>query len=173
MVRLSSFAKYAASAKAAFTSRDAASTQQNLATINAALTKLVTIVNGYEGGLLAASSISGQEAALGQDIKNGIADAKASEVVSEAETDAIIEYIRNTLAPNIQACMNALKGKKEQLAASGLQGTTLGDIGDMRAETNELGEELVKKAPAAKQQDSRNALATVDAVFADAIAFFS
>lgn len=173
MLRLSKFAQYAASAKAALTSRDAASTQQNLETINAATVKLVEIVNGYQGGLLAAASISSQEAALGQDIKNAITDAEASEVVTEEEAKAIIAYIQETLEKNIQACMTALKSKKDKLAAANLQGTTLGDLKDLRESTSKLGNILVTKAPPAQQEEGKRVNGLVDANFADAISNFS
>lgn len=99
MMRLSNFSKFAQSAKSAFTSRDAASTQQNLEIINAAVTKLTATVDGYNGGLLAANSISNDEAVLGQKIKDAIKDANASEMVTEDEAKAIIKYITDTLEP--------------------------------------------------------------------------
>lgn len=173
MMRLSKFAQYAASAKAALSSRDAASTQQNLETINAAVVKLTEIVNNYAGGLLAAATISNHEAALGQDIKNAITDAKASEVVTEEEAKSIIAYILATLEPNIKACMAALKAKKEKLAASNLQSTTLGDLKELRESTNTLGDELVLKAPAAQQEEGKKANALVDSNFGDAISAFA
>lgn len=99
MMRLSAFSKLAQSAKAAMTSRDAASTQQNLEIINAAVSKLTATVDAYNGGLLAANSISNDEAALGQKIKDAIKDANASEMVTEEEAKAIIKYIVDTLEP--------------------------------------------------------------------------
>lgn len=173
MLRLSKFAQYAASAKAAMTSRDAASTQQNLETINAAVLKLTEIVTGYSGGLLAAAPISSYEAALGQDIKNATADAEKQEVVTPEEADAIIAYITETLERNIQLCMAALKSKKTQLGASNLQTTTLGDLKDLREATAKLSTALVSKAPAEKQEAGKKANALVDADFAEAITFFT
>lgn len=173
MLRLSKLAQYAASAKAAMTSRDAQSTQKNLETINAAVTKLTSIVDAYTGGLLAAAPISSQEAALGQDIKNAITDANASEVVTPEEAKEIIAYIRTVLEPSIQACMTAMKNKKAELAKAGLQSTVLGDTKDLRVQTNTLGEALVKKAPPTEQEEGKAVNATVDADFEDAIKFFS
>jgi len=173
MFRVSNFAKYAASAKAALSNREAASTQQNLETINAAVNKLTEIVQKYNGGLLAASPISSQVAALGQDLKNAIADAKTSEMVNDEEAQRIIDYILQVLEPSIKQSMVALKEKKAELAAANLQGTVLGDTKDLRAQTAEFSAELVRKAPAAKHPESNKANAVVDADFEDAIKFFS
>lgn len=172
MLRLSKFSQLAASAKAAFTSRDAASTQQNLEIINASVQKLTKTVQAYSGGLLAASSISSDEAKLGQDIKNAISDANASEVVTEEEAKNITAYIRDTLEPNIAACMASLKEKKEKLAAAGLQSTVSGDMGDLRKLTNDLGKALLAKAPKSEQPGGEEVMKKIDGDFEDAIKVF-
>lgn len=173
MLRFSKLAQYAVSAKAALTSRDAQSTQKNLETINASVIKLTEIVNAYAGGLLSASPISNQEAFLGQDIKNATKDAHASQVVTEEEAKAIIQYITETLEPTIRACMAALKSKKTELAKAGLQSNVLGDTKDLRTLTNTLGQALVDKAPASEQEAGKKVNAVIDADFDDAIAFFA
>lgn len=173
MLRMSGFAKLAASAKNALSSRDAASTQANLETINAAVVKLIDIIEKYTGGLLAASSISSQQAQLGVDIKNAIADTKASQPVTDEESKAIMAYIAETLEPNIKKNMSALKEKKSEFAAASLQSTVLGDMKELRDATNQLGEEMVKKAPAAQQGEAKKLNETVDDNFKEAIQFFS
>ncbi|KAI5366347.1 Putative Cell wall mannoprotein [Septoria linicola] len=173
MLRLSKFAQLAASAKNAMSSRSAASTQENLNTINASVQKLIGVVNAYGGGLLAASPISNQEAALGIDIKNATADANASEVVTVDEAKDIIGYITNTLAPSIRDCMAAMKSKKELFVSSSLQGTVTGDMKDLRVQTETLGKALVAKAPASEQEEGRRVLKVIDADFEDAIKHFS
>lgn len=173
MMRLSKFSQMAASAKAAFTSRDAASTQQNLETINASVLKLTQTTTAYTGGLLAASSISNDEATLGQNIKNAISDANASEMVTEDEADAIIKYIVDTLEPNIKACMGALQAKKEELKKAGLQGTVKGDMDDLRKQTNDLGKALLAKAPESKRPEGEKAMKVVDGDFEEAVKAFA
>ncbi|KAF2164673.1 hypothetical protein M409DRAFT_67786 [Zasmidium cellare ATCC 36951] len=172
MMRLSNFSKLAQSAKAALTSRDAASTQQNLETINAAVQKLTATVDGYQGGLLAANSISNDEAALGQKIKDAIKDANASEMVTEEEARGIIKYITDTLEPNIKTCMTSLQTKKEQLKSAGLQGTVSGDMEDLRKLTNDLSTALLAKSPEATREDGKKAMQLVDGDFEVAIKAF-
>lgn len=172
-MRLSKFSQMAASAKAAFTSRDAASTQQNLETINASVLKLTQTTTAYTGGLLAASSISNDEATLGQNIKNAISDANASEMVTDEEADAIIKYIVDTLEPNIKACMGALQAKKEELKKAGLQGTVKGDMDDLRKQTNDLGKALLAKAPEGKRPEGEKAMKVVDGDFEEAVKAFA
>ncbi|PPJ60732.1 hypothetical protein CBER1_02359 [Cercospora berteroae] len=173
MLRLSKFAQLAASAKNAMTSRSAASTQENLNTINDSVQKLTQIVTAYSGGLLAASPISNQEAALGIQIKNATADANASEIVSEQEAREIIAYITDVLEPSIRACMNAMKTKKELFVASSLQGTVMGDMKDLRVQTETLGKALVAKAPASEQAAGQKTLKVVDEDFEEAIKHFA
>ena len=113
------------------------------------------------------------EATLGQDIKNSTADAKKSEVVSDAEAQQIIAFIQSNLEPAIQRAMAAIKTKKTELAAAGLGDTVLGDLKDLRVSSNALGEALVEKAPATQHEAARSAMGKVDAAFEDAIKFFS
>jgi hypothetical protein len=161
-----------AAAKSAVVSREAQTTQANLETIVKAVEKLNTTVTGYKGGVLAAVGISSDEATLGQDIKNSTADAKKSEVVTDEEAKILIAYIENSLVPSIEKCMASLKAKKTELAAAGLGDTVLGDLKDLRASSNALGEALVEKAPATQHEAARAANAKVDAHFDDAIKFF-
>lgn len=173
MVSLSSFSKLAAAAKNAVTSREAQTTAANLESINASVQKLTVTVSNYKGGLLAASSISNDAAALGQDIKNATGDAKKSEVVSDEEAATLIAYINDTLEPSIKASMDALKSKKTELAAANLQGTVLGDVNDLRRDTRAFAEALEEKAPESQRAAAQAAQAKVDANFEDCVKFFS
>ena len=173
MMRLSKFSQLAAAAKNAMTSRSAASTQENLNTINASVNKLTQIVNAYTGGLLAASPISNQEATLGIEIKNATSDANASEVVTVDEAKAIIAYIKDTLEPSIRACMAAMTEKKAAFASAGLTSTVVGDTKDLRVQTATLGKALAAKAPASEQEESEKVLKLIDADFEDALQKFA
>lgn len=172
MLRLSKFAQYAASAKAALTSRSAASTQQNLEMINASVQNLTSTIQHYSGGLLAAVSISSDEAKLGQDIKNAITDANASEIVTEEEAKAINAYTRDTLEPSIAICMENLKNKKELLAKAGLQSTVSGDVRDLRKLTMDLGKALLSKAPKSEQGGGEEVMKKIDEDLKEAIDAF-
>nr|XP_023921080.1 uncharacterized protein LOC112032541 [Quercus suber]POF25088.1 hypothetical protein CFP56_79473 [Quercus suber] len=165
-------AQWAATKKASYISHTAATTQENLKTINNATDELVKVVNGYQGGLIPAAGISNQEAVLSQHIKYATTDAEASEVVSEAEAEEIIKYIEETLEKTIQACMTALKNKKAELAKANLQETTFRDLEDLRKLTNKLGDILVTKAPQSKQDEGKRVNSLVDANFNDAMKFF-
>jgi hypothetical protein len=173
MFRLSKIAQYVASAKAAVSSRGAATTQQNLETINASILKLTATVAAWTGGILSAAGISSDQARLGQDMKNCIADATASEVVSEEEAVAIMFYIREHLDPNIRAAMLVLKMKKTLLAAVGLASTVLADMHDLRELTNALGVAFLSKTPVTQLGEGTALMKGVDDAFEDAIKFYA
>ncbi|SMQ47109.1 unnamed protein product [Zymoseptoria tritici ST99CH_3D7] len=173
MLRLSKFAQLAASAKNAITTRTAQTPLSNLTTINASVQKLTQIVTAYEGGLLAASPISSQEAALGIEIKNAVADANAMDVQSVEDSRAVIAFINEVLEPSIRACMGAMKGKKEVFVKSSLVGTVTGDMGDLRAQTGTLGKALLAKSPEEERGEGEAALKKVDANFEEALRYFA
>ncbi|CAK4031816.1 Hypothetical predicted protein [Lecanosticta acicola] len=173
MFRLSKLSHLAASAKNALTSRSSATTHQNLTTINTSVQTLTQTTQTYKGGLLAAASISSSEATLAQDIKNAISDAKASEMVSEAEANEIVKYIVEVLEVSIRACMQALGEKKEELKRAGLEGTVKGDMVDLRALTNDLGKALLEKAPAGTRPEGEKAIKTIDEDFEETVKSFA
>lgn len=173
MVSLSSFAKLGAAARNAMTSREAQTIAKNLETINLAIQKLTATAQKYTGGLLAANSISSDEASLSQDIKNATGDAKKDPEVSEDEAKEVIAYVLSTIDPSIAAAMAAIKEKKTELAAAGLQGTVQGDLVDLRKDTATLGEALIEKAPASLKAEGNAAVAKLDAHFEEAIKFFA
>jgi hypothetical protein len=173
MLRLSKFSQLAASAKNAMTSRNAAAPIDNLTAINASVEKLIQVVNSYAGGMLAASPISNQEAALGIEIKNATADARAMETVPVDEAKAVIAYITETLEPSIRACMAAMKEKKELFVKSSLVGTVTGDMQDLRAQTATLSKALLEKSPKEQQEEGAQVVKTIDADFEEALRYFA
>jgi len=173
MLRFSKLASLAASARNALSSREAQTTLKNLETINAAVLKLTTTVDGWTGGLLAAAGITNDEAALGQDIKNATNDAKNADVVTEEESKIIIEYIRSTLEPNIKKNMAALKVKKAEFAKANLQSQVQGDLKDLYDLTKNLGDIMVSQAPAPAQADAKSVNDLIEADFQDAIKDFA
>lgn len=173
MFRVSNFAKMAASAKNALSSRTPGTALENLTTINASVEKLTQIVVAYKGGLLAASPISNQEAALGVEINNATKDAHASEAVPVDEAKAVIAFITETLEPSIRACMAAMKDKKDLFAKSSLTGTVTGDLKDMRLQTETLSKALLAKSPKEQQEDGERTVKAIDGDFEDALKHFA
>ncbi|KAK4629606.1 hypothetical protein CLAFUW4_08327 [Fulvia fulva] len=173
MLRLSKFAQMAANAKNALTSRDAASTQQNLETINTQVEKLAATLKAYAGGLLAASGISSDQAKLSIDMRHTIADANAAQVVTEDEAKEIIQYLNDTIEPSIRSTMTALQEKKAELEKAGLKGTVSGDMADLRKLTRELGEVLLSKSPEGTRKSGEEVMAKVDADFEEALKAFA
>ena len=173
MVSLSSFSKFAASAKNAMSSREATTIINNLKTIDASVQKLIEVVNGYTGGLLAANAISNQEAALGIDIKNAITDASNQGVTGDEESEEALTYIEGTLQPHIVESLKALQSKKKELTDAGLQGTVQGDLKELRQQTKSLGDTLVSKAPSAKQPRGEELNQKIDGEFAAAVTYFA
>ncbi|EME38491.1 hypothetical protein DOTSEDRAFT_75876 [Dothistroma septosporum NZE10] len=173
MMRLSNFAKMAANAKNALTSRDAASTQQNLEIINTQVQKLAATLKAYGGGLLAASGISSDQAKLNIDMRNTITDVNASQIVTEAEAKEIIVYLNDTLEPSIRATMTALQEKKVELEKAGLKATVSGDMADLRKLTKQLGEALLSKSPEGTKKSGQEVMDKVDADFDSALKAFA
>lgn len=173
MVTINSLILLAATATAAVIPRDAAQVQSDLNTINADTQKLTSDVNAYSGGLFGALPSQNDESQLDKDIKSATDDANNSAAVSDSEAQSIISYIKNTLEPNIEKALTALKSKKSQFASAGLQNTVLQDLKDLKTDTDALGSALLAKAPSGEQASGQAVVNEIDADFNDAIQYFS
>ncbi|TKA32878.1 hypothetical protein B0A50_01104 [Salinomyces thailandicus] len=153
--------------------RDAAQIQTDLMDINGDVVALTNAVNNYSGGLFGALPVQNAEGNLEDSIEAATADAQASAPVSSAETQDIIDYINNTLEPNIDESITAIINKMSQFQSAGLAGTVRDDLTTLQSDTDDLGTALINKAAADKKDAANAALAAIDADFQRAVAAYN
>ncbi|KAF2168600.1 hypothetical protein M409DRAFT_53250 [Zasmidium cellare ATCC 36951] len=173
MVAISQLILLAVSATASVIPRDAATVQADLKTINTDTTTLTSKVQAYNGGAANALPIQSAENQLEKDLKSANTDAGNSAVVSATDAQSIIDYINNTLEPNIAKSIQALEAKKSNFQTDGLAGTVLTDLKNIKNETDTLGATLKTKTPAAKQSAAQAALDKIDNDLQGGINYFS
>lgn len=152
--------------------RDAKSTQQNLTNINSDTVTFTQKVNNYVGGLTVLDVVQAQND-LNDDIKSSTTYAQNSGAVTSTEAQSIIDYINNTLEPNIKKAMTAMKSKKSQFQSDGYGQTALDGLKDTKTNTDNFGAALLKNTPSGKTAAANAAQAKIDADFDDAISYFS
>ncbi|KAK4504507.1 hypothetical protein PRZ48_005423 [Zasmidium cellare] len=173
MVAISQLILLAVSATASVLPRDAATVQADLKTINSDTTTLTQKVQAYNGGVSNALPIQSAENQLEKDLKSANTDAGNSAVVSATDAQSIIDYINNTLEPNIAKSIQALEAKKSNFQADGLSGTVLSDLKNIKNETDTLGASLKAKTPSSKQSAAQAALNKIDNDLQGGINYFS
>ncbi|GAB0138444.1 hypothetical protein EsDP_00006679 [Epichloe bromicola] len=154
--------------------RDAAQVKSDLQLINADTQAVTAAVNNYNGGGYAnALPIVGAQSKLSDDIKAATDHAKAAGGLSEADADAIVGYIRDTLQPSIQASLSALKSKRDKFAGDGLSPIVKSSLGSLKMDTDNLSAALVAGTPPSRVSEAKAVSDAIDASFDDAIAYFS
>ncbi|KAF7197248.1 hypothetical protein HII31_01403 [Pseudocercospora fuligena] len=152
--------------------RDAKSTQQNLTNINSDTVTFTQKVNNYVGGLTVLDVVQAQNN-LNDDIKSSTTYAQNSGAVTATEAQSIIDYINNTLEPNIKKAMTAMKSKKSQFQSDGYGQTALDGLKNTKTNTDNFGAPLLKNTPSSKTSAANAAQAKIDADFDDAISYYS
>ncbi|EME83722.1 uncharacterized protein MYCFIDRAFT_85080 [Pseudocercospora fijiensis CIRAD86] len=152
--------------------RDAKATQQNLTTINTDTETFTQKVNNYVGGPTILDVNQAQNT-LNDDIKSSTTYAQKSGANSASEAQSLIDYIDNTLEPNIKKAMNAMKSKKEQFQKDGYGQNALDGLKNTKNNTDSLGAALANNTPSSKTSAANAAQAKIDADFDDAISYFS
>lgn len=154
--------------------RDAAQVKSDLQLINTDTQAVTAAVNNYNGGgINNALPIVRAQSKLSNDIKSATDHAKAAGALSEADSSAIIGYIRNTLQPSIKASLSALKSKKDKFAADGLTSIVKSRLESLKSDTDNLSAALVASAPPSKVSEAKAVSGAIDADFNDAIGYFS
>lgn len=153
--------------------RDAAQVLTDLEQINSDTTALTTAVNNYNGGLANAVPIISAESTLENDLKTATTDANNSGTVSESDAQNILDYITNTLEPNIETSLTALKAKKSDFDTDGLTPTVESDLQTLKTDTDNLGAALIAHTPSDLVTQAQTIQAKIDADFTDAINYFS
>ncbi|RMY56911.1 hypothetical protein D0863_12818 [Hortaea werneckii] len=141
--------------------------------INGDVVSLTDATNNYSGGLFGAIPVQNAESNLEDSIKSATSNAKASGPVSSSDSQDIIDYINNTLEPNIDSAVTAIINKMSQFQSAGLAGTVRDDLDNLKSETDDLGAALVNKAASDKKTQANAALDAIDADFQRAIAAYN
>ncbi|KAI6908700.1 hypothetical protein D0869_09133 [Hortaea werneckii] len=153
--------------------RDAAQIQSDLMDINGDVVSLTDATNSYSGGLFGAIPVQNAESNLEDSIQSATSNAQASGPVSSSDSQDIIDYINNTLEPNIDSAVTAIINKMSQFQSAGLAGTVRTDLDNLKSETDDLGAALVNKAASDKKTQANAALDAIDADFQRAIAAYN
>lgn len=173
MVAITKILYLATATVAAVVRRYAATIQSDLQKINSDTLALTQAVNNYNGGIANAGPIVSAENTLEKDIKSTTQDAQNSAPVSETDGQNILNYIKNTLTPNLEGSLSAIEVKKSKFDADGLSPTVESDLKQLKSETDDLGAALLAKAPADLQSQGKSVLARIDRDFQGAINYFA
>jgi hypothetical protein len=142
-----------------------ATTSANLETIDSDTRALIRSEQSYNGGLFGALAIKSAADKVDQDLEAATKDAQASAPLDEAAAQAAIDYVNNTLEPDVATAIDTLIGKKAQIQRDGVTGTVRDQLTELRADTQTYGGALKGIAPADKQAGADVALAKVIADF--------
>jgi hypothetical protein len=142
-----------------------ATTSANLETIDSDTRALIRSEQSYNGGLFGALAIKSAADKVDQDLEAATKDAQASAPLDEAAAQAAIDYVNNTLEPDVATAIDTLIGKKAQIQRDGVTGTVRDQLTELRADTQTYGGALKGIAPTDKQAGADVALAKVIADF--------
>lgn len=150
---------------AAILERDVATINKDLATIDSDVKALTSAVQKFDGSSSAALSVLNAESKLDNDIKQGTKDAQATSPVSSTDCVNTVNYINNTLEPDVKASINALVAKKSTFASAGYQSTVCNDLKTLKSDTDSFASTLVGLCPSGNQAAATSAKNKIDADF--------
>ncbi|KAK5120300.1 hypothetical protein LTR85_006506 [Meristemomyces frigidus] len=173
-VKLFAVAAVAVSAAplATLVSRDAP-IAHDLGIINDDTVNLKAKIDEYDGGKLDAIPVKNAGKKLGKHIKSGTGNIENASPISSADSQGVIDYINNTLEPNLNEAMSALGAKEHKIAKADLKGSVKKQLCASKSKADALGAGLVAKIAADKQGAAQAAVAKVDADLGDAAQRFS
>ena len=152
--------------------RDAATTKSDLAKINDDTVVFTQKVNNYIGGFTVLDVQQAQNN-LNNDIKTATTNAQNGSVLSDADAQAVLDYINGTLEPNVKKSITAMKAKEGQFESDGFKQTALDGLKTTKSNNQALGAALLKNTPSGKQSAANAAQAKINADFDDGVAAFS
>lgn len=155
---------------AAIERRDASTTIMNdMKAVNGNLTGVTKAADDYKSGLLTGLPLLKAEMSLESSISSAGEDATNSEQLDSASTKQVLDYINNTLEPNVGKVLAALKNKKPAFTEAKIDPIISMDVDNLQKLTDSLGKTLVNKVASADQkQNAQKALDKIDADFKQA-----
>lgn len=180
----------------AMAATSATTVETDLKTIDADLKNLTAAVNAWDGTIGNVNPVINTESKLENDLKLANDDTSSSTAFSESDASAILSYIKSerhfclrregslpellltqiypdTLTPDVNSAITALEDKKSKFVSDGVESVVESDLKNIKNETDTLGANLVKKAPADKTSSAKAALSTLDAALQSAINAFA
>lgn len=107
------------------------------------------------------------------DITSANTEAQTESQADDADTTTILDYISNTLGPDIIASLDALVAQEPAFAALDLDATVLSIIETLQDDTDQLSATLIAISATDLQDAATSAAAAIDDAFATAEAAFS
>lgn len=107
------------------------------------------------------------------DITSANTEAQTESQADDTDTTTILDYISNTLGPDIIASLDALVAQEPAFAALDLDATVLSIIETLQDDTDQLSATLIAISATDLQDAATSAAAAIDDAFATAEAAFS
>lgn len=146
MVAIRNILFFVSASAAVVIPRDASTIEKDISTIDSNVKSLTNAVNNYNGGgAINAIPIANAESTLDKSIQQGTKDANATSTLSSADSKAISNAIQS-LIPDIEASLKALKSKKADFQADNLESTVENDLKSLKSDTDDFANRLIQIA---------------------------
>ncbi|CAN8100250.1 unnamed protein product [Discula destructiva] len=153
--------------------RDVATVQANLATIDTDTKSLTAAITAWDASVLGALGIQSDVTTLETAITSATTEAKTESQASSTDSTTILDYVGDTLNPDIITSLNALTARKSDFVAAGVTSLVLSDLQTLKSDTDNLGAALTTIASSDTEAQAVTLISDIDAAFASAIAVFS
>ncbi|KAH9826406.1 cell wall anchor protein, partial [Teratosphaeria destructans] len=124
----------------------------DLKKINTAVTILTTKVTSYKGGLAASVPLGKAQKIVDIEIEKCAEHVSIAHAFSEADAQAAVTYVSNTLAVSISAALSAITSKKSLFVEAKLTSIVAFGLKAMRTDIEALKGAMKTKLPASQQQ---------------------
>ncbi|KAJ4386514.1 hypothetical protein N0V93_009411 [Gnomoniopsis smithogilvyi] len=169
----SAFVLATAVSAATLAKRDVTTVLTNLENIDTQTETLTAAINAWDASLLGALGIQTDVTNLETAVTDATTEANTEAQASSADSTTILDYVSDTLNPDIVASLDALTARASDFSALSLTSLVLTDLETLQNDTDALGAALIKVASSDTQAEATTLVSNVDAAFASAIAVFS
>ncbi|EME80554.1 uncharacterized protein MYCFIDRAFT_212079 [Pseudocercospora fijiensis CIRAD86] len=134
----------------------------DLTSINGKVQSLTASVNSWNGADLAgALPINTAASDLKSEIDTATANTPSYPEISDAEADAILNFIDSNLKPSVKAAADAVSAKAGNFKAVGVASIVSSTLADLKASTQAYGNALIAKAPSGVKSQAQTELDTI------------
>lgn len=151
--------------------REELTTTDDLNTIDSNTLALTDAINAYTGGLTEALPIQSASDTLTTTLQS--ASTGPGTFADDAEAQAAVKFATEVLAPHVEACATALVGKKDAFDAAGASVLVKQDLQTISDLAMQLGQTLLDKNPAYKDNGGQDAVDRINKALGDALTAFS